>query len=194
MNESPDLGKSHNYLHSTTCILGWTLPVIDYTYDPTQINILSGGQFSYIVNSFLSVCSAYFVGVLRISNELIYLKLLKKHSSKMWGHYKIVSLKKPQGSIFYKMLKVVCDILYIREMSWRGEDWDAQPPKGRTTYNLYQESKCWKTHTYSEEVTYVCSSEGFPKSPVQVNSMTTIFLTLVNGSDQHNCTYLEITC
>lgn len=122
MNESPDLGKSCNYLHSTTWILGWTLPVIDYIYDPTQINILSGGQFSYIVNSFLSICSAYFVRALRISNELTYLKLLKKHSSKMWRHYKIVCLKKPQGSIFYKMLEVVCEILHIREMSWRRED------------------------------------------------------------------------
>lgn len=66
-SKSTDFGKPHDKCHSVTQILDLTLPIISDMYDPTKSNILSGGQFSYVI--VLPICSANLGRLLRISNE-----------------------------------------------------------------------------------------------------------------------------
>lgn len=56
----------------------------------------------------------------------------------------MLSLKKKKHRVvLQKILRVLCEILQMREILWV-EEWHGQPPgpKGMASSNVYQESKC----------------------------------------------------
>lgn len=83
-------------------------------------------EVSFLNNNSLIHLFCLFCGIVE-NFKWTSLKLLWKSSSKMQRYYMMLSLKKKKHRVvLQKILRVLCEILQMREISWV-EEWHSQP-------------------------------------------------------------------